>query len=215
MKLAEQWRRIESELPPEWGSARLALHVADEAQRRRAAALLGPLNPGLAGEEIRFQASRRAAPGPEAIRRLLARADGERVRGVLRSLEVAAAEPVAAAPARTPTLASAWDAALAALPPDWSDLYCELEIASSDLLDRTALLLAPVNPARYKPKPAALRFRVARDFGYGAAAGMARRCLERVDEAGVPGTVTILRALSETDPNATQGPVWYLEGRAV
>ena len=33
-----------------------------------------------------------------------------------------------------------WDAALATLPADWSDLLCELEIASSDFLPRAALL---------------------------------------------------------------------------
>ena len=73
-------------------------------------------------------------------------------------------------------LVEAWEAALAALPPDWSDLYAELELTSSDHLDRAALLLSPVNPARYGDKPG-FRFRVARRFGYGASPGMVRRCL--------------------------------------
>ena len=63
--------------------------------------------------------------------------------------------------------------------------------------------------------PNALRFRCARTFGYGAAPGMAGRCLERCDEEGITGEVEILRALSDTYPVATQGPVWYVGGRAV
>jgi hypothetical protein len=44
---------------------------------------------------------------------------------------------------------------------------------------------------------------------------MARRCLERLDEVGIGARVEILRALSDTKPVLTQGPVWYLEGKAV
>jgi hypothetical protein len=76
------------------------------------------------------------------------------------------------------------------------------------------LLLSPVNPARYGGKTA-LRFRVASRFGYGASPGMVRRCLQRMDEEGLKGELQILRVLSDTDPVATQGPVWYVEGKAV
>ena len=34
------------------------------------------------------------------------------------------------------------------LPSDWSDLLCEIDLTSSDYLQRAALLLAPVNPAK-------------------------------------------------------------------
>ena len=61
----------------------------------------------------------------------------------------------------------------------------------------------------------ALRFRVARRFGYGASPGMVHRCLERLDDEGIPGELRILRVLSDTDPVSTQGPVWYVEGKAV
>ena len=111
-------------------------------------------------------------------------------------------------------LAPAWEAALATLPPDWSDLLCEIELTSSDYLQRAALLLAPVNPAK-TPDRSAFRFRVARRFGYGASPAMTRRCLERLDEEGIVGHVSILRALSDTHNVATQGPVWYVEGKAV
>jgi hypothetical protein len=44
---------------------------------------------------------------------------------------------------------------------------------------------------------------------------MAERCFARCDEERITGEVEILRALSDTFPVATQGPVWYVGGRAV
>jgi len=44
---------------------------------------------------------------------------------------------------------------------------------------------------------------------------MVRRCLERCDEAGIRGSVRVLRVLSDTRPVQTQGPVWQLSGRTV
>ena len=44
---------------------------------------------------------------------------------------------------------------------------------------------------------------------------MVRRCLEHLDAEGIVGRVRILRALSDTRLVATQGPVWYVGGRAV
>jgi hypothetical protein len=44
---------------------------------------------------------------------------------------------------------------------------------------------------------------------------MARRCLERLDDSGIPGQLRVLHALSDTKPVYTQGPVWYVGGRAV
>jgi hypothetical protein len=44
---------------------------------------------------------------------------------------------------------------------------------------------------------------------------MTRRCLERLDQEGIRGELRILRVLSATEHVATQGPVWYAEGRAV
>jgi hypothetical protein len=44
---------------------------------------------------------------------------------------------------------------------------------------------------------------------------MVSRCLERCDEEGITGEVEILRALSDTFPVGTQGPVWYVGGRSV
>jgi catechol 2,3-dioxygenase-like lactoylglutathione lyase family enzyme len=213
MGLVEQWRRIREDLPEGWGDARLALTVPDAPQRSRAAALLGPAGPGILGDELRLTVSRSGAGiGPDQLTKLLGKIDRERIRGTLRLLETAERAPAAEAPRLR--LAEAWAQALASLPPDWSDLYCELELSSSDHLDRGALLLAPVNPARV-PGRSAFRFRVAHTFGYGASMQMTARCLERLDREGIPGRLAILHVLSDTHNVDTQGPVWRVGGKAV
>ena len=213
MSLAEQWDEIERDLPDDWADARLLLKLDDPREADRAAALLGPLNPGRRTGELRFYTARRGAgPAPLLLRRLLARLDSAGVEGEVQLL--AAGETVAEPPTARPTFVGSWDAAVAALPPDWSDLYCEIELTSTDYLERGALLLAPCNPARYGGKPG-FRFRVSRVYGYGASATMTRRCLERLDEAEIRGAFQILRVLADTYPVATQGPVWYVGGRAV
>jgi hypothetical protein len=100
------------------------------------------------------------------------------------------------------------------LPEDWSDLYAEVELASSDFLDPGALRLSPLNPSR-PDRGLAFRFRVARSFGYGASSEMARRCMARLDEDAIKGRLAILWALSDTKAVATQGPVWYGESGPV
>jgi hypothetical protein len=213
VRLVEQWRQVQQSLPADWGIARLKLTVPDEREAARAASLLGPLNPGRRGNVVRFFAARRGGgPSPDAVGRLLRRLDEERIEG---ELELVGSEEAEARPEiERPSLAATWDAADASLPPDWSDLYVELELVSTDWLERAALLLAPANPARHNDKPV-FRFRVARSFGYGVSPEMLRRCLERLDEAGIRGELRILHVLSDTEPVATQGPVWYVEGRSV
>ena len=220
MRLVDQWREIERGLPDDWMDARLALQVVDADRTDRAAALLGPLTPGRAGTTLRlFCARRGAGPGPEAVRRLLALLDAERIAGELElvagELElVAASEPATAPEADRSALAASWDAAVSVLPDDWSDMYAEVELRSTDHLERAALLMAPLNPSRYGG-PAGFRFRVAQRFGYGASPRMARRCLERCDDERIRGELRILRVLCDTDPVDTQGPVWYVGGRPV
>jgi hypothetical protein len=213
--LVGEWRLIQAELPDGWSSAQLRLTVADDAQASRAAALLGPAQPFRAQRNVlRFASALDGeAPGPEAIGRLLARLDAERING---TLELVAADEGAApiAVAHVATLVDAWQAELARLPPDWSDLYAEIELLSTDYLERGALLCAPLNPRRDGTR-AALRFRAARRFGYGAAPEMVRRCLERCDAERLRGSVHVLQALSDTRPVATQGPVWMLAGKNV
>ena len=219
MDLLRQWRRTESSLPPDWDEARLALAVRDEARRPRAAALLAPLAPGRAGDELRFSALRGpAAPGraggsPGTVARALGRLDQEGIAGELRLVAVDEA-PAAEAPAREPTAADSWDAELARLPSDWSDAWVEVRFPSSDLVEPAALLGSPLNPTRM-PDGLGFRFRAARVAGYGAPPELVRRCLARLDEHGIPALVHVLRALSDTRHVATQGPVWYVGGKVV
>jgi catechol 2,3-dioxygenase-like lactoylglutathione lyase family enzyme len=213
MGLVEQWRRIRADLPAEWADARLALTVPDPSQRSRAAALLGPAGPGIAGDELRLTVSRTGGGvGPDQLAKLLGKLDEEEIHGTLQLLEAGERAPRVDAPRLR--LADAWAHSVASLPPDWSDLYCELELTSSDYLERAALLLAPVNPARV-PGRSAFRFRVAHTFGYGASPQMTARCLERLDQEGLPGRLTILHVLSDTHNVDSQGPVWRVGGRAV
>ena len=210
--LVGQWQRIEQDLPERWREAQLVLTVPDGAESARAAAVLGAAGAGRSGKTIRFRASRGGGVSAEGIRRLLRRLDAERIEGELTLAAVDEAQP--AAEAERPSLAAAWDTETGQLPDDWSDAYAQIDLISSDHVERAALLLAPVNPTRPDESPS-LRFRVARVFGYGASPGMTRRCLERLDEERIGGGVRILRALSDTDPVDTQGPVWYVGGRAV
>lgn len=214
MNVAEQWRDLQSGLPDDWRTAGLRLDLSDDAAADRAAALLGPAQPfRLAPGVLRFSTARNgSAPGPESILRLLDRLDEARIGG---SLSVAASERAGTrAEQDAVSLAESWDAALAGLPSDWSDLLCELRLASTDYIERAAVLCIQMNPRREGDR-AAMRFRCARTTGYGVAPGMARRCLERCDEEEIRGSVTVLRALSDTRLVDTQGPVWPMAGRTV
>jgi hypothetical protein len=209
--LAEQWREIEAGLPPDWTTAQVTLTVSEDAHVDQAALLLAPLTPGRTGSSFRLQIRRGMPAG-----RVLSRLDAEGIRGRL-DLVAAEERPEPAPQARRDherALAEQWDELVGRLPPDWSDIYAEVELDSSDFLQRGALLLAPVNPARYGG-PTTLRFRVARRSGYGTAEPMARRCFERLDGERITGRVRILRVLSATSHVATQGPVWRVGGRSV
>jgi hypothetical protein len=215
MRVADQFRELESQLPADWADARLALVVDDASRSERAAALLAPLGPGKLGNRIQLIVSRQGG-SLERLRRLLARIDRDRIRGRLElvTFSAAAAEPTREPRASWPPLEEAWLSAVAALPEDWSDLYAEVELASSDFLDLGALRLAPLNPSR-PDRGLAMRFRVARSFGYGASSEMTRRCMARLDEEGIKGRLLILWALSDSKAVATQGPVWYRESGPV
>jgi hypothetical protein len=214
VSLAQQWERIQVGLPRDWADARMSLALAQEEDVSRAAALLGPLMPGRAGRELRFFAARRGSgPSPLSVSRALAHLDEAGISGEL-SLVTAEEAPPTEQAQDPRALAETWDARLETMPSDWSDLYVEIELTSSDDLEPAALALAPVNPARYGGTPG-FRFRCARRFGYGASPEMVRRCFARLDERGIRGELRILRALSDTQPVETQGPVWYLGGNAV
>lgn len=213
MRVADQFAELESRLPADWADVRLLLRVDDATQASRASALLGPLGVGRAGSQLNLTVPRGRV---DQLRRLLGRLDRDRIRAQLEL--VTYAETVVEARdvprAAWPPLEEAWMTAVAALPDDWSDVYAEVELGSSDFLDQGALCLAPVNPAR-PDRGLAFRFRVARTYGYGASPDMTRRCLTRMDERGISGRLTVLWAQSDTKAIATQGPVWYVTGRAV
>ena len=213
LRLVGQFNELERDLVDEWAELRLQLTVDEESHAERAAALHAPANPGRHGRVIRFVVDRRGPGiGAEALRRLLKRLDDERIGGTLALPSVLKAVPEELR--RKETLRAQWERRLTGVPADWSDIYAEVRLDSTDYLERGALLLAPVNPARFGG-PAALRFRSAHHFGYGVSPEMAARCFARCDEEGITGDVEILYVLSDTHPVATQGPVWLLGGRTV
>jgi hypothetical protein len=223
MRAVEQWERIAQTLPDGWQEARVAFTPEDPTAVAQAAAVLAPLGPGRALDSLRFPVRPSGGPsGTESVRNLLSRIDGKRIWGEVALLDVKAPEPET--PGTAPServsgdlpprsLVAAWDEELAKLPPDWSDLLCELELDSSDFLARAALLGAPLNPTRV-PDVLAVRFRVGRQ-GYGTSPTMARRCFERMDAESITGRLRVLNVLSNVENVSTQGPVWRVAGRAV
>jgi hypothetical protein len=206
MSFGAQWDQL---LTQDWNEARIRVTLEEPERSDRAAQLLGPLQPFRAGRTgLTFAAAR-----SDMVRRLLARLDAERIHGVLELVEVEPAETRKPEPP-APTLRESWEAELATLPGDWSDLLVEVELTSSDYMDKAALNMVPLNP-RLEGTRNAFRFRVARTFGYGAAPQMVARCLSRCDEDWMRGTVHVLRVLSGSRPVGTQGPVWQIDGVTV
>ena len=213
LRLVEEFTEIERSLADEWAELRFQLALKDELKAERAAALLAPANPGRLAGVLHFRVDRRGLGiGPEGLRRLLKRLDDERITGTLALQGIQKAPPEDLR--KRETLRAQWELRLAAVPSDWSDIYAQVLLDSTDYLERGALLLAPINPSPYAG-PAALRVRSAHHFGYGVSPEMAGRCFERCDDEGITGAVEILYVLSNTHPEATQGPVWLLGGRTV
>jgi hypothetical protein len=210
VSLVDQWKRLQGDLDPRWSDARLSLRIDLDEPRDRAAALLAPAGPGLSGNTIRFTVTRSGAGiGPEAARRLLRRIDREGIGGDLTLVSASEAEPEPEV--ARPTLAAEWQAALAVLPSDWSDVVVELELSSSADVDRAAVLCAPLNPIQGTGRPG-FRFRCASLRGYGASVGMVGSCLGRLDAEEIGGHVRITRVLSDVHPVGTQGAT-FLVGR--
>jgi hypothetical protein len=206
VKLGAAW----DEVRDKGADARIRVTLEEPECIERAAALLAPLQPLLAGPGV---LTFRVVGAPDAVKRLLERLDRERIHA---SLEVVSSDPI---PVGTlaedrPKLRWQWERALETIPADWSDLLAEVELDSSDWLDLTALNLAPINPRRDGTR-IALRFRSASRFGYGGPPQMVGRCLERCDDKNVRGTVRILRVASDVRPVQTQGVVWQIDGNMV
>ena len=206
MELAEQWDALRNG----WSEARIRVTLEEPEHAERAAQLLGPLQPFRAAPGV---LTFRVVGQSDGVRRLLERLSAERIRA---TLDVLASDPIVEPPPEKPppTLRESWEASLATLPADWSDLLGEVELGSSDWIDRAAVNMVPINPRRDGSR-LAFRFRSARRQGYGAAPEMVARCLTRCDDDGIRGTVRVLRTLSDTHPVYTQGPVWQLDGKTV
>jgi len=218
VKLVDQWAALERRLPGDWETVALRLQTEQADELAEAARVLGPMNVGHAGDHLALTVRRAGgASGPQAARRLFGRLDQARIWCLLEqedvTVHVQSDAPVTSARQPAPVVET-WDAALAELPSGWSDLLCSLEIASSDLLPRAALLCAPLNPTRERDA-VGFTFRCASRAGYGVSPMMARRCFERLDAEGIEGDVTVRRVVSDTDYVATQGPVWYVGGKVL
>jgi hypothetical protein len=220
VKLEAQWALIEENLPADWEEVRLTLTAEQIGELDRAAAVLAPLGAGRAGDTLVLQIMRTGGgASPGAAQRLFRRLDEDRIWCSLQETAARTSDST-----RAPTgdvggeehrkLAEQFDALLAELPQDWSDALFEIEPLSSAWLDRVALLCAPVNPTRSRESRSFL-FRCAKRAGYGASAGMARRCLQRVDEEGITGEARLLQVLAETNPVGTQGPLFTIAGRVL
>jgi hypothetical protein len=212
--LVDQWKTLGSELPEAWSSAELELKLEQRSEGELASRLLGPAQPYRPEPGVlRFRVARDgSAPSTDGIQRLLRRIDAERVHGKLTLVSTSTREVVPEAPGES--LVAAWDRAAQSLPADWSHVLGEIEVRSTDYVDRTSLDCVPMNLRRVGDTNR-LRFRAARVFGYGAAPSMIRRCFERCDSDGIKGTVRIVNAVSSSDPVGTQGPVWMTAGTNV
>jgi hypothetical protein len=209
--VAQQWNSVGSNLPEGWAKATLRLELSDRETADAAAALLGPAGPYRAAPTVLLFTVARdgSATSPDSIARLLGRVPN----GTL-SLSGSQAAPKVAAIREDSPLTGAWDAALAGVPADWSDLYAELRLTSTDFVERASVLCIQCNPRR-EGQRAAFRFRAARVRGYGVSPEMARRCFERCDAEGITGSIEILRVISGSRHVATQGPVWLSAGKTI
>jgi hypothetical protein len=211
VSVAQQWRTIGSNLPEGWARASLRLELSDRETADKAAAMLGPAGPYRSDSTVLLFTVARdgSATSPDNLARLLANVPN----GTLSlSGSQAAAKPVEIRSELT--LTEAWDLALAGLPSDWSDLQAEIQLDSTDYIERASVFCIQCNPRREGTR-AALRFRAARLAGYGVSPDMARRCFERCDGAGITGRIEVLRVISGSRHVGTQGPVWLAAGKTI
>ena len=189
-------------------ASRPAARAAGSRSRRpgRRAARPGPAVPGGAGHPaLRRRPATAARPGPTASPACCARLDDAGIGGTLTlaSSEQAAAARRARARRCSPTPGTPRSRVC---PSDWSDLLCELTLLSTDYVERAAVLCIQMNPRRDGDR-AALRFRCARVARLRRRAGdgppLPRALPTRED---IRGSVTVLRALSDTQHVGDAGP---------
>ena len=150
MALVGDWEQVERGLPAGWADARVLVTLEEPGEidrvTRAARARCSRSAGGRRRVSIRIARSG-GGPSPEALRRALARLDARAAprRALARRGRVGAASRAERAPA--PDAAESWDAALADVPADWSDLLGEIELDSSDYLDRGRRPARPAQPA--------------------------------------------------------------------
>ena len=86
------------------------------------------------------------------------------------------------------------------LPEDWSDLYAQLDLDSSDYLKPAALSPGPVNPARGNDSRVSLPLRA--PVRLRGLAEMVKRCFQHLRRGSITGWLQVLWALSDTKPRA-------------
>src|SRR6185436_442574 len=80
MRAADQWEKIEAGLDPDWAEVQVTL--VPEGPVTDAAAVLGPLQPGRVGNELRLHVQRTEG-GVERARNVFRRLDRRRIWGTL------------------------------------------------------------------------------------------------------------------------------------
>ncbi|HET9154734.1 MAG TPA: hypothetical protein VFN85_11535 [Solirubrobacterales bacterium] len=91
-------------------------------------------------------------------------------------------------------LAADFQQVLETLPPDWTDLECDLRIDDMSQYVDTAVALSQVNAQVYQhPRADGWQWRllVAQSFGHAAAAETVKGVLEKLDAGGVSGRLRV------------------------
>ena len=117
MALADRVEEIVRGLPRGWERARLELAVEEPEDADRAALILAPATPGRSGTAFTVYVhggTRRLAPTPELVRRVVSRLDSEGIRARIRlaghEAGHAAAPEAGPRPEERRSLAASWDA---------------------------------------------------------------------------------------------------------
>lgn len=93
-------------------------------------------------------------------------------------------------------LAEDFDAVLAGLPPDWTDLELDLRIFDEERYVEAATVLVQINAQGYSRHDWHWRILVARDFGHAAAPETAHATLALLDGEGIAGELRMREARS-------------------
>jgi hypothetical protein len=93
-------------------------------------------------------------------------------------------------------LADDFQAMVAALPPDWTQLEADLRIDDEDRYIDAATLLSQINAMPYSKHDWHFRLRSAREFGHAAAPESLHGTLALLDDEGITGELIMREARS-------------------